>query len=235
MAKKVENNEISDEVLKRQKEREEREKKEKEEQKKRDQEKLQKKKEREARIKKKEKKEKQRINRTINYPFKTLFQTSSLFGIFTFVITFFWSGNDVLKSLLYTFFVFSLIFLLVGFILLVIYYIRAEEKLQELELQKQQQIENEKIEEEKRLAASAKLEKEIKEHVLSSNTSTTEKDYTNIQEPEMMNSDDENNDFELSFQDKIKQNQMEDEFMERKFDENFQDFEETMGQDEFFK
>ena len=234
MAKKNENTELSDEVAKRQKERDDREKKEKDEQKKRDEEKLKKKKEREARIKRKEQKERKRINNIINYPFKTLFQISSLLGLFSFIFAYFWFEKVLLKSLLYTFFIFSFIFILVGVSLLVVYFNKAQEQLREQEQKRLQLIETEKIEEEKRIAAAAQLGKDLKN--LGQLAANTNYDVGNLDDESNINTGHESDEeFGISDEVRILQNHLEDDFIERDLNRNFQDFETTMNNEEFFK
>jgi hypothetical protein len=234
MAKEITNStQLSDEVARRQKERDEREKKEKEDQKKREDEKLQKKKEREKRIKAKEDKERKRIKNLINYPYKTLFQASSLVSLFTLIITYFWQGKELLKSMLFAFFSFSIIFIFVGLVLLAIYLILSQERIKEIEEQKRIEAEKAKEEEGKRLDDFSKMESEIKSQTqaLKQNNSPAIAEVDEFGNSSMENEDE----FRIPEGEIPKsQRDLEDQYMNNiNMDANFEDYETAVNNNEF--
>jgi len=68
----------------------------------------------------------------VKTPLKILFNSSILVAIITFVFFYFWMENDLTKSLIYVFFVFTSVYLGVGITMVIYYYLLSEEKIKEL-------------------------------------------------------------------------------------------------------
>lgn len=91
--------------------------------------------------KKKLKKETKKINKIINLPFKLLFQLSLLGSSLSFIILYFGSQTELIKSLYYSFLVFSFLSLGFGFLMIVIFYFISEQKKQEIKKTKKKEEE----------------------------------------------------------------------------------------------
>lgn len=160
MAQEIKKEETEKE--RREREKAEREKKDKEELEKRRQEKIRKKKARDKRIKNKEEKERKRIKSIINFPYQTLFRVSALFFFMSFLLLFFWFSLNIEKAMLSSFFIFSLIYIGAGIIMMGIFFLISENKKKEIEEQKKLEEEQRKIEEDRRKEQLEELEKEMK-------------------------------------------------------------------------
>jgi len=75
---------------------------------------------------------KKKIDLIVKTPLKILFNSSILVAIITFVFFYFWMENDLTKSLIYVFFVFTSVYLGVGITMVIYYYLLSEEKIKEL-------------------------------------------------------------------------------------------------------
>ncbi len=75
---------------------------------------------------------KKKIDVIVKTPLKILFNSSILVAIITFVFFYFWMENDLTKSLIYVFFVFTSVYLGVGITMVIYYYLLSEEKIKEL-------------------------------------------------------------------------------------------------------
>ncbi len=100
--------------------------------------------------KKKLKKETKKVNKIINMPFKLLFQLSLLGSLMSFIILYFGSQTELIKSLYFSFLVFSFLSLGVGFLMIVIFYFISEQKKQEIEMAKRKDEEELKRHEKER-------------------------------------------------------------------------------------
>ncbi len=92
--------------------------------------------------KKKLKKETKKINKIINMPFKLLFQLSLLGSSLSFIILYFGGQTALIKSLYYSFLVFSFLSLGVGCLMIVIFYFISEQKKLEIEMAKRKDEED---------------------------------------------------------------------------------------------
>lgn len=158
------NKKLTPEQLKAEQERLAREKKEEEELKKKHAEKVKKRKEKIARKKKEHKKETQRVKSLINLPFKLLLQISVLITTLCFITLFFGMSKDIGSTVLYSFFVFVLLYVGVGSIMVGMFFLVSEDKIVEMEEFKKLEKERmliEKNKEEEELAHMIELEKEI--------------------------------------------------------------------------
>ncbi|MCX6147945.1 MAG: hypothetical protein NTW25_11970 [Candidatus Kapabacteria bacterium] len=158
------NKQLTPEQLKAEQERLAREKKEEEELKKKHAEKVKKRKEKIARKKKEHKKETQRVKSLINLPFKLLLQISVLITTLCFITLFFGMSKDIGSTVLYSFFVFVLLYVGIGSIMVGMFFLVSEDKIVEMEELKKLEKERmliEKSKEEEELAHMIELEKEI--------------------------------------------------------------------------
>ncbi len=153
----------SEEKKKKLQERKEREDREKQELERKQKEKEQKKKAREARVKKKELAERKRIKEVLRFPFKTLFEVSLLLSFLVFIAMFFGMQLELMKSIFYSFFIFTTLYLGFGVAIIGIAYVMSEKRKKEMEEQKLLEEEQRKAEEEERQAKQEKLREEIKE------------------------------------------------------------------------
>ena len=169
MAKEEQIPEEELEKQRRDQEREVRIKEEEDKEKEREKEKEKKKKEREKKVKlkkklqrKKGKKDRKLISRMINFPFSMLLQASLLISIILFIINFFGNSVEILQSVLYSFYVFLVVFLGGGIVLTAIFYVLSERK--EKELYERMENEKERIKNEEE--AKKQEEQEILETAL---------------------------------------------------------------------
>ena len=79
-----------------------------------------------------QKKEQKRIKWLVNLPFMTLFKVSILFTFLSFIFFHFWSGQDIFYSILNSFFIFTLLYLGMGIIMLGIFFLLSIDKEHEL-------------------------------------------------------------------------------------------------------
>lgn len=161
---KDENKKLTPEEQKVEQERLSREKKEDEELKKKHAEKLKKKKEKAARIKKKHKKEAKRVKSLINLPFNLLSKVAMLITLLCFITLYFGMDKNINDTILYSFFVFVLLYVGIGTIMVGMFFLVSEDKIVEMEELKKLEVEKlsmEKKKEEEELAHMVELEKEI--------------------------------------------------------------------------
>ncbi len=164
MAEKEKKKVLTPDEQKAEQERLAREKKEEDELKKKHAEKIKLKKEKAARIKKKHKKEEKRVKSLINLPFKLLSQISLLITLFCFITLFFGLNKPINDTILYSFFVFILLYVGIGTIMVGMFFLVSEDKIVEMEEMKKVELERlkmEKTKEEEELAHMVELEKEI--------------------------------------------------------------------------
>lgn len=170
--------EILEEQKRREKEKEEREKEEQKEIEQKRKEKEKRKKKREKLRKKKTKEEKKRIRTLINFPFKVLNHVTLLLTTLSFIIIFFAFEVDIRTTLLYCFYIFTLLYLGVGSVMVAIYLLLAKDKEKELIEQMKRDEEEARLEEERRqeeeLAKLEEIEKEISEKRLAEPSQTKE-------------------------------------------------------------
>ncbi len=119
-------------------------KKEEKELKKRHKEKGKRKKEREKKRKKRENIEKKRIRKILNFPFKTLFFTSSLISMIAFVMMIFGGLVEPLKAIYTSTLIFTFLFLSVGVIMIGGFFVVSQEKISEMKKNKLKESEEEK-------------------------------------------------------------------------------------------
>ena len=117
------------------------------------------------RAKEKQRKEIKRIKTLINLPFKVLINVSIVASLLSFLITYFILNSDPISTVLTSFFVFTLVYLgigalIVGFLLLLSYDKEKELRAYEEE-QKRLQEEEEKRKQEEELRELEAIEKEI--------------------------------------------------------------------------
>lgn len=148
------NTNLSPDEKKREEEKKELEKREQQELKEQEKEKKKKKAERDKKKKKIEKKkqqliskEKKRIKQKINFPYKVLFNISALVMLVAFIFLFFMIEKDIFKSLLYSFFIFSGVYIAGGSIMVAVYYLISEDRIAELEQIRQVEKEQKELEE----------------------------------------------------------------------------------------
>ncbi|MFW6232695.1 MAG: hypothetical protein ACOC4D_01515, partial [Bacteroidota bacterium] len=168
---------LTPEQKKREDERKEREKKEQEELKKKEKEKQERKKKKELREKKRRekakkirKKEQKRVKRLMNMPFKLLWQVGGLVTFLSFIIINYATDTALIDSLFYCFFIFTFIYLVGGGAMVLIFFLISEDKIKELEYQRELD-EKRRQEEEIRIKEHEQnkleeLEKEISEKKL---------------------------------------------------------------------
>jgi uncharacterized membrane protein YcjF (UPF0283 family) len=156
---------ISPEEL--EKQRREKEKKDKEEREKKELEKKRKEKEAklkriQKRVKQKEKEEIKRIKTIVEFPFKTLFQVSSLITSLFFIVVFFGKGEELYKAVYNSFIVFTALYLGLGIVLVAIFLVMSERKEKELEAELEAIMAERKAEEDKKIKEMQDMENEIK-------------------------------------------------------------------------
>jgi flagellar biosynthesis/type III secretory pathway M-ring protein FliF/YscJ len=129
-------------------------------------------KEREVRKKKREKKEMQRIKSNVNFPIKALFQGSIIIGLIFFVVKYFGQSADLIKSIFYSFIVFASVYIGVGIIMLLSFFLIAHNKKRELremikveKERKMQEEEQRRADEHKRAEEAARLEEQLNQEL----------------------------------------------------------------------
>lgn len=154
------------EKLEREKAYKEREKAEKKALEKKRKEKLKKEKAKQKRLKAKEKKELNKIKEKINFPYKMLFNISFLVTMLSFITIFYGWNYEIYDALFYSFFIFIIMYMTIGIIMIVIFYFISEAKIKEA-IEKQKAEEEKRKEEEQKLAAEhAALEENLREEFL---------------------------------------------------------------------
>lgn len=137
-----------------------------------------------------QKKEQKRVKWLINLPFMTLFKVSTLITFLSFITIFFWSGTDLYYSLIYSFFIFTSIYLGVGLILVALFYLLSVDKefelKEEIRLEKQMEIEEEEARQREEMKELEALERELTEKKLKVDSPTPELARNNIEDSESM-------------------------------------------------
>jgi hypothetical protein len=164
MAKNKEEENIDDpDAKKRLQEKQEREKAEKKAHEIKRKEKEAKRKARQKRIKHKENKEKDRIKLLTSFPYNFLAQISAIISILCFMILYFLNSNTLSSSLIYSFILFTSLYLSVGIVMMVIFFIVSEQKKRENEEKRIQEEEQKRLDEERKAQEQAQLEENLKE------------------------------------------------------------------------
>ena len=114
--------------------------------------------------KKKIKAEKSRIQDTINFPFKLLFNASAIIGILAFFIQFFANTQSLINSISNGFIVFSSIYLGSGIVLLIIILVMADNRKKE-EIERKKAVEEKRrVDSDQRMADQERIEDEMKRY-----------------------------------------------------------------------
>ncbi len=87
----------------------------------------------EKRLKAEKKREIKRIKTLVNLPFKLLLHISLLITMFLAIVLYFWIELDIKTTLLYLFFIFSLVYFGVGGVMVAVFYLLGEDRKKELE------------------------------------------------------------------------------------------------------
>lgn len=116
----------------------------------------------EKRQKKQQKQEMIRIKKIIEFPFKTLFQVSSLITFIYFIVYFFGREEMLYKAVYNSFIVFISLYLGLGIIIVALFLVISEKKEKELEEELTKLNEEKKRDEEYRLNEMKQMEEEIK-------------------------------------------------------------------------
>lgn len=191
MAKENTNNET--EHAKRAKEEEARLEKEKKQQ---QEERDKKRKKKKQKMRKMQKKEQKRIKWLVNLPFLTLFKVSSLITALAFIAIYFWIGTELYYSLIYSFFIFTSIYLGVGILLVAIFYLLSLDKefelKEEIRLERQKELDEEKARQDEEMRELEALERELAEKKLKKDSPTAELSERNNDEPDELLTDETN-------------------------------------------
>ncbi len=162
------------EKLEREKAYKEREKAEKKALEKKRKEKLEREKAKKKRLKAKEKKELKKIREKINFPYKLLFNISFLASMLSFITIFYGWNYEIYDALFFSFFIFIILYMTIGVIMVITFYFISEAKIKEA-LQKQKEEEQRRIEEEQKLAEEhAALEENLRKEFLEQQKMTLE-------------------------------------------------------------
>lgn len=86
---------------------------------------LKKQKQKEVDILKAQKKEDKKIDKLVTKPFVVLFNLGALLSVISFVVFFFGSGHNPVNSLYYAFLIFCSVFVGIGLVLILLYFIKA--------------------------------------------------------------------------------------------------------------
>lgn len=125
-----------------------------------------------------QKKEQKRIKWLVNLPFLTLFKVSTLITALSFIAIFFWLGTDLYYSLIYSFLIFTSIYLGVGILLVAIFYLISLDKeyelKEEIRLERQKELDDEKARQEEEMRELDALERELTEKKLKQDTPAPE-------------------------------------------------------------
>ena len=120
---------------------------------------------REKRRQKKIKDEEKRIKGLVNFPFKLLWHLTSLITVFAFLIIYFVAEVEIYKTLLWTFFIFTFLYLggggvMVGYFLLLS--IERKKELEELvRIEEEEKILEEKMRHEQEIAELEAIERDL--------------------------------------------------------------------------
>jgi len=104
----------------------------------------------EKKIKVNEKNQKKRINKLVNFPFKTLLQISLICGLIYFIILFFGQDVDIMKSVYSAAIVFLAVLLGIGIIMTAFILIISQRKEIEAKQKELEEIEMQRLEDERR-------------------------------------------------------------------------------------
>ncbi len=116
----------------------------------------------EKKIKVNEKNQKKRINKLVNFPFKTLLQISLICGLIYFIILFFGQDVDIMKSVYSAAIVFLAVLLGIGIIMTAFILIISQRKEIEAKQKELEEIEMQRLEDERRQQEIKSMEEEIK-------------------------------------------------------------------------
>lgn len=119
----------------------------------------------EERRKKFIKKEQKKINAIVSFPYRVLLTLSAIAGILGLLYTYFWAEMSILKSLMYAFGIFVILYLGFGIILTVVYYIISESKIKILSEQLLEEEKRKNTEDKYRHSAEFAELEQMEKHV----------------------------------------------------------------------